>query len=225
MNNRAHTSRQYESQLRELRDKLMIMSHYAESAVQGSIRALVERKASLAHDVIHSDNRMDLLEIEIDEMCYEILAREHPVARDLRLIATTLKIVGDIERIGDSAVNIAERAAELVFEPELKPLIDVRVMSEATLKMLSDSLDAFVNSDVELAERVISADSYVDAIYDQILRQLLAYMMEDPLTVTRGLKLIFIAKNLERVGDHCANIAEMVVFLVRGEDIRHSASS
>ncbi len=113
---------------------------------------------------------------------------------------------------------------KLINEPELKPLIDVQVMADSVLKMLRGSLDAFVHSDAELAERIISADSYIDAIYDQILRQLLTYMMEDPRTVSRALKLIFIAKNLERVGDHCVNIAEMIIFLIYGKDVRHSPS-
>ena len=221
MSEREHTSKQFEQQLRALKDKLLLMSHHAEKMIADSIRALVERRPSLAEDVIKSDDTMDQLELVIDNMCYEILALEQPVARDLRFIATALKIVRDIERIGDIAVNIAERATELNQEPEMKRLIDLPIMAEASQRILKDSLDAFVNSDVELAEKVIRDDQFIDDCYEQIFRELLTYMMEDIKYISRALKVIFIAKHLERVGDHSANIAEMVIFLVRGQDIRH----
>src|SRR5262249_35861629 len=172
-------------------------------------------------EVILRDDEMDRLEIEVDNLCYEILALEQPVARDLRFIATALKIVGDIERIGDIAVNVAERAAERVQEPDLKRMMDLPIMVDAALRILKDSLDAFVNSDAELAEKVIQDDRLIDDIYEHMFRELLTYMMEDTRYISRALKLIFIAKHLERVGDHSANIAEMVIFLVRGQDIRH----
>jgi phosphate transport system protein len=224
MPEREHTSKHYEQQLRDLKDKLLMMSHQAEAMIADSIRALVERRPSLAEQVVNSDDRLDKYEIEIDNLCYEILALEQPVARDLRFLATALKIVRDIERIGDIAVNIAERAQELIQEPELKRLIDLPLMAEAAQRIFKDSLDAFVNSDAELAERVIRDDKLIDAMYEQIFRELLTYMLEDTHYISRALKLIFIAKHLERVGDHSANIAEMVVFLVRGQDIRHGTS-
>ena len=221
MSEREHTSKQFEQQLRALKDKLLLMSHHAEKMIADSIRALVERRPSLAEDVIKSDDTMDQLELVIDNTCYEILALEQPVARDLRFIATALKIVRDIERIGDIAVNIAERATELIQEPEMKRLIELPIMAEAAQRILTESLDAFVNSDAVLAEKVISDDQFIDDCYEQIFRELLTYMMEDTKYISRALKLIFIAKHLERVGDHSANIAEMVIFLVRGQDIRH----
>jgi phosphate transport system protein len=221
MSQRDHTSKQFEHQLRELKDKLLLMSHHAEKMIADSIKALVERRPSLADDVIKSDDLMDQLEIEIDDLCYQILALEQPVARDLRFITTALKIVRDIERIGDIAVNIAERAVELLQEPPLKRLIDLPIMAEAAQRILKNSLDAFVNSDAELAERVIQDDKLIDDCYEQMFRELLTYMMEDTKYTSRALKLIFIAKHLERVGDHSANIAEMVIFLVRGQDVRH----
>lgn len=221
MSEREHTSKQFEQQLRGLKDKLLLMSHHAEKMIADSIRALVERRPSLAEDVIKSDDTMDQLELVIDNTCYEILALEQPVARDLRFIATALKIVRDIERIGDIAVNIAERATELIQEPEMKRLIELPIMAEAAQRILTESLDAFVNSDAVLAEKVISDDQFIDDCYEQIFRELLTYMMEDTKYISRALKLIFIAKHLERVGDHSANIAEMVIFLVRGQDIRH----
>jgi phosphate transport system protein len=224
MPEREHTSKHYEQQLRDLKDKLLMMSHHAERMIAESIRSLVDRRPSLADEVVNSDDTLDKYEIEIDNLCYEILALEQPVARDLRFLTTALKIVRDIERIGDIAVNIAERSRELIQEPELKRLIDLPLMAEAAQRILKDSLDAFVNSDAELAERVIRDDQMIDAMYEQIFRELLTYMMEDTSYISRALKLIFIAKHLERVGDHSANIAEMVVFLVRGQDIRHGTS-
>jgi phosphate transport system protein len=221
MPDREHTSKQFEQQLRALKDKLLLMSHHAEKMIADAIRALVERRPSLAEEVIKSDDEMDQLELDVDNQCYQILALEQPVARDLRFIATALKIVRDIERIGDIAVNIAERATELIQEPEMKRLIDLPIMAEAAQRILKDSLDAFVNSDAELAERVIRDDTFIDDCYEQIFRELLTYMMEDTKYISRALKVIFIAKHLERVGDHSANIAEMVIFLVRGQDIRH----
>ena len=221
MSEREHTSKAFEHQLRELKDKLLLMSHHAEKMIADSIRSLVERRPSLADEVIKSDDTMDQLEIEIDNLCYQILALEQPVARDLRFITTALKIVRDIERIGDIAVNIAERAAELIHEPELKRMIDLPIMAEAAQRILKESLDAFVNSDAELAEKVIRDDQFIDDCYEQIFRELLTYMMEDTKYISRALKVIFIAKHLERVGDHSSNIAEMVIFLVRGQDIRH----
>jgi phosphate transport system protein len=219
---RQHTSKHYEQQLRELKDKLLLMSHNAEQMISDAIRALVERRPGLAEDVIARDDGVDQLEVAIDNLCYEVLALEQPVARDLRFIATALKIVKDLERIGDIAVNIAERGLELIQEPELKRLVDLPIMAEAAQKILKESLDAFVNSDAELAEKVIVNDNVVDDLYEQIFRELLTYMLEDPRSISRAIKLIFIAKHLERVGDHSANIAEMVIFLVRGQDIRHA---
>jgi phosphate transport system protein len=221
MPDRQHTSKHYDQQLRLLKDKLLLMSHQAEQMIADAIKALVDRRPTLAEEVITRDDTLDHLEVEIDTLCYEILALEQPVARDLRFIATALKIVRDIERIGDTAVNIAERARELIQEPELKRLIALPMMAEAAQRILKESLDAFVNEDAEEAERVIESDRPIDDLYEQIFRELLTYMIEDTRNISRAIKLIFIAKHLERVGDHSANIAEMVVFMVKGQDIRH----
>jgi phosphate transport system protein len=221
MPDREHTNKHYEGQLRSLKEKLLLIGHKAESSIADATRALIERKSSLAQRVIDEDDQLDQLELEIDDICLEILAREQPVASDLRFIATAMKIVGDIERIGDNGVNIARRALEILDEPELKPIIDVPVAAAAAQRILKESLDAFVNGDAELAKRVIEGDRYIDDVCEQMLRELLTYMFEDPTTITRALRLIFVARNLERVGDHAANIAEMVIFLVDGQDIRH----
>jgi len=221
MPNREHTNKHYEGQLRTLKEKLLLIGHKAEASIADATRALIERKPSLARRVVDEDDQLDQLELEIDDICLEILALEQPVASDLRFITTAMKIVGDIERIGDNGVNIARRALEILDEPELKPIIDVPVAAAAAQRILKESLDAFVNGDAELAKRVIEGDRYIDDVCEQMLRELLTYMFEDPSTITRALRLIFVARNLERVGDHAANIAEMVIFLVDGQDIRH----
>jgi phosphate transport system protein len=221
MPDREHTNKHYEGQLRSLKEKLLLIGHKAETSIADATRALIERKPSLAQRVIDEDDQLDQLELEIDDICLEILAREQPVASDLRFIATAMKIVGDIERIGDNGVNIARRALEILDEPELKPIIDVPVAAAAAQRILKESLDAFVNGDAELAKRVIEGDRYIDDVCEQMLRELLTYMFEDPTMISRALRLIFVARNLERVGDHAANIAEMVIFLVDGQDIRH----
>ena len=221
MPDREHTNKHYEGQLRSLKEKLLLIGHKAEASIADATRALIERKPSLAQRVVDEDDQLDQLGLEIDDICLEILALEQPVASDLRFITTAMKIVGDIERIGDNGVNIARRALEILDEPELKPIIDVPVAAAAAQRILKESLDAFVNGDAELAKRVIEGDRYIDDVCEQMLRELLTYMFEDPSTITRALRLIFVARNLERVGDHAANIAEMVIFLVNGQDIRH----
>ena len=225
MPEREHTNKQYEQQLRLLKEKLLLIGHMAEISIADATRALVERRPSLAQRVVDDDDKLDELELEIDDICFEILAREQPVASDLRFITTAMKIVGDIERIGDNGVNIARRALEIMNEPELKPVIDVPVAASAAQRILKESLDAFVNGDPELAKRVIEGDRYIEDVCQQMLRELLTYMFEDPTTITRALRLIFVARNLERVGDHAKNIAEMVIFLVEGNDIRHGRAT
>jgi phosphate transport system protein len=225
MSDRGHTSKQYEQQLRALKEKLLMIGYKAESAIADATRALVERRPTLAQRVVDEDDQVDRLELEIDDICFEILAREQPVASDLRFITTAMKIVGDIERIGDNGVNIARRALEIMNEPELKPIIDVPVAAAAAQRILKLSLDAFVNHDVNLAKQVIEGDKYIDDVCEQMLRELLTYVFEDPATIARVLRLMFVARNIERVGDHAANIAEMVIFLVEGQDVRHSQAA
>jgi phosphate transport system protein len=225
MQERLHTSKQYEDQLRQLKEKLLLIGHKAETSIADATRALVERRPSLAQRVVDEDDEVDTLELEIDNLCLEILAREQPVASDLRFITTAMKIVGDIERIGDNGVNIARRALEILHEPELKPIIDIPVAARSAQRILKESLDAFVNSDAQLAKQVIEDNRYIDDVCEQMLRELLTYMFEDPATISRALRLMFVARNLERIGDHAANIAEMVIFLVEGRDIRHGKAA
>ncbi len=225
MQEREHTSKQYEQELRSLKEKLLLIGCKAEKSIADATRALVERRPSLAQRVVDEDDEVDKLELEIDNICFEILAREQPVASDLRFITTAMKIVADIERIGDNGVNIARRALEIMHEPELKPIIDIPVAAAAAQRILKESLDAFVNSDAKLAKRVIQDDRYIDDVCEQMLRELLTYMFEEPRTISRALRLMFVARNLERIGDHASNIAEMVIFLVEGQDIRHGQAA
>lgn len=225
MSRREHTSRHYEQQLRELKDRLLVMSDKAEKAICDAMDALVNRSPSLAREVIERDDEVDRLEMEIDDLCLRTLALEQPVASDLRLLATVLKVVRDLERIADIGTNASKRVLEMVNEPELKPLVDLPIMMKMATQLLRSSVDAFVNGDAELAEKVIRDDARVDFMHEQIFRELLTYMLEDPATISRCIKLMFIAKGLERVGDHAANIAEMVIFLVRGKDVRHGMNA
>lgn len=218
---REHTNREYEQELRRLREQLLLMGAKVEEIIRGSVRALTERDTALAEQMIAFDKKINQLELEIDEHCMQILARRQPVASDLRFITMALKLVVDLERIGDLGVNISERVIELNAEPPLKPYVDTPNMAREVQEMLHEALDAFVAADADRAQRVIVRDRNVDAYYTQIFRELLTYMMEDPRNIFRATRLQSIAKYLERIGDHVTNLGEMVVFMVKGKDIRH----
>jgi phosphate transport system protein len=219
---REHTNREYEQELRRLREHLLLMGAKVEDIITASIRALVERDSTLAEQTIIADRKVNQLEIDIDELCMQVLARRQPVASDLRFLTTALKLVTDLERIGDIGVNICERVLELNGEPPLKPYVDLPNMAREVQEMLHEGLDAFVAADVERAQRVIARDRNVDAYYTQIFRELLTYMMEDPRNIFRATRLQSLAKYLERIGDHATNVGELVVFMVKGKDIRHA---
>jgi len=216
-----HTDREYEQQLTTLREQILLMGARVEEMIASSIRALTDRNSALAKEVIDGDRRVDRLEIDVDHLCLTILARRQPVASDLRFLTTALKIVTDLERIGDLGVNICERTIELNAEPPLKPYIDLPRMAEVVQTMIRETLDAFVAGNADRAQTVLERDHIVDAYYGQIFRELLTYMLEDPTTIRRATKVQSIAKYLERIGDHATNLAEMVVFMARGKDIRH----
>jgi phosphate transport system protein len=213
--------RHIDLELAELKEELLRMATLAEAAIGLSIKALVSRDAQMARRVIDSDDAINALEIEIDERCLRVMALYQPEAKDLRLLAMALKINNDLERMGDQAVNIAERTLELLQEPLLKPLIDIPRMAEVAQRMVKDSLDAFVRQDVELARSVCRRDDEVDRYDDQIFRELLTYMMEDPRAITRAVNLILVSRHLERIADHATNIAEDVVYLAQGRTIKH----
>lgn len=221
MERRTHTDRHFDEELRQLHHKLLEMGGLVEKQISSATEALVQRDDALARATIDRDHTVNRLDVEIDELCLRLLALHQPAARDLRLITTALKITTDMERIGDMAVNICERALELNQEPPLKPFIDIPRMVEIALGMLRECLNAFVNEDVDLALKVCRDDDQIDSITHQVFRELLSYMIEDPHTITRGIRLMFVAKYIERIADHATNIAEMVVFMVRGKSIRH----
>ncbi len=210
-----------DKELQELKDKLLKIGALVEAQLERSVRSLVDRDNILAADVIDADHEVNRLEVEIDEDCIRLLALRYPEAGDLRFVTTAMKIVTDLERMGDLAVDISERALELNDEPMLKPYIDIPSMARAARQMLRDALDAFVNRDSELARKVTQADDYVDDLNHQIFRELLTFMIEDPHSITRAIRITYVSKYLERIADHATNIAEMVVYLVEGRIIRH----
>ncbi|MBI5501288.1 MAG: phosphate signaling complex protein PhoU [Deltaproteobacteria bacterium] len=220
-----HTDREYEAELTKLRERILLLGAKVEAAIAGAIRAVVERDDVLAQGILDGDAEVDRLEVETDQLCLSILARRQPVASDLRFLTIALKLVTDLERIGDLSVNIAERALELNKEPALKPYVGLPVMAQAAQGMVREALDAFVSRDADRARDVLGRDETVDAYYEQIFRELLTYMMEEPRNIYRATRVQSVAKYLERIGDHACNIAEMVVFMVRGEDIRHRGAA
>ncbi|MGH8011155.1 MAG: phosphate signaling complex protein PhoU [Candidatus Binataceae bacterium] len=216
-----HTNRQYEEDLRGLRAALLKMGGLVESQIAEAVASLVDRNTEQARTIIARDAEVNRMDIESDERCIRLLALHQPAASDLRFITTGLKITTDLERIGDNAVNICERVLELNEEPQLKPYLDLPRMAEAAQSMLNDSLDAFLRDDAGLAEEVIARDDEVDQLNYQIFRELLSYMAEEPRTISRATRVLFISKYLERIADHATNIAEMVVFMVKGKTIKH----
>lgn len=221
---REHIIKQYDAELNEIRTLILQMGGKVEAMISNCIKALVDRDTGLAESTIPFDHEVNHLEVLIDEKCLEVLARRQPAARDLRFITLALKIVTDMERIGDQCVSIAKRVKELNEEPPLKPYIDLPRLAESSRAMVRESLDAFVRGDDKLAMQVCENDQFVDDLNIQIQRELLTFMMEDPGTISRALKLNYISKCLERIADHATNVAEMVIFMIKGKDIRHTTN-
>jgi phosphate transport system protein len=215
-------TRHFHEELEALKQTLLAMGGLVEDQIRRVMRALLERDDDLAREVVERDREVNAYDVEIDEQCVQLLALHQPAASDLRFITTAMKIVTDLERIGDQAVNIAQRALELHQEPQLKPYVDMPRMAEMAQNMVKESLDAFVTRDTELARRVCGEDAAVDALKEQIFRELLTFMMADPRTIPRALRLILISRFMERVADHATNIAEMVVYMVEGKMVRHT---
>ncbi len=204
-----------------LKEKLLTMSSLAASSVQNAIRSLVERNDDLARQVEQADDQLDALEIELDELAIVLLSRG-PIASDLRMITVAMKITHDLERVGDESTTIARRAVDLNKEPQLKPYVDIPRMATMALEMLNDALEAFVSRDTGRARAVLPRDKEVDALHKQLQRELVSFMLESPTTITRCLNLMQVSKRIERIADHATNIAEEVVFLYEGRDIRHT---
>jgi len=217
--------RHFDEELSDLKTKLLRMAAQAEDQIDKALTALVTRDSALAREVIERDHLVNALDVEIDEESIRLLALHQPAARDLRLVTTAMKIATELERISDLAENVCERAIELNEEPQLKPYIDIPMMGNMARMMVKQSIDAFVKDDSALARKVLTDDDYVDDLMEQLFRELLSFMIEDARTITRAIRLSFIAKYLERMADHATNIAELVVYLVEGKIIRHTTPS
>ncbi len=214
----------FDTELEDLKKQLLLMGALVESQLQDALQSLVMRNSDLAIRIVEHDVSIDRLDVEIDEVCLRLLALHQPAAGDLRFITTTMKISTELERMSDLAVNIAERVIELNQEPQLKPYIDIPRMAEWASQMVRECLDAFVNRDAELARKVCRDDDFIDGLTQQLFRELLSFMLEDPRTITRSARLTFIGKYYERIADHATNIAELVVYMVEGKIIRHMVS-
>ena len=215
----------FEAELQALRNQLLTMGGLVEERVHRAVHALIHRREEEAHRIIATDKEINDLQIDIDNRCLKLLATQTPLAVDLRLITSAMKINADLERVGDQAVNIAESVLVLIPQPPLKPLIDIPRMATIAEKMIRDALDAFVKKDAEAARDVLRRDDEVDELKDQVFRELLTYMMADPGTIQRALSLILISRNLERIADHATNIAEDVIFITEAKDVRHHAET
>jgi len=208
-------------ELGHLKEMLVKMAALVESAIQNGVQSLVERNSDLARSVIEGDHKVNALDVQIDEECIRLLALKQPMGKDLRFITTAMKITSDLERIGDNAVNIAERALELNEEPLLKPYIDVPRMSRISRGMVRDTINAFINEDTQLAKDVIMRDDEVDDLNEMVWKELMFIMTQDPTTVSRAVKISYVSKYIERIADHATNIAETVIYMVEGKIIRH----
>ncbi len=215
--------RHFDQDLLVLREKLLTMASHAEQSVNLAIKALVERDDDLARQVKAADATLDRFEIDMDELAIKLLALKAPVAGDLRLITMGMKISQNLERVGDEATTIARRVLILNQEPPLKPFVDLPRMAGIAVQMLCGSLEAFINMNTVLAREIIARDHEVDDLNKQVHREVVSFMIENPQTITRGLNLMVISKSLERIADHATNIAEEIVFLCEGRDIRHAA--
>jgi phosphate transport system protein len=214
--------RHFHEELDRLKQTVLAMGALVEDQIKNALRALVERDDDLARHVQDVERQVNRYDVDIDGKCIELLALHQPAAGDLRFITTAMKTVTDLERMGDQAEAIARRAIELNREPQLKPYIDLPRMADLAQRMVKASLDALVSRDTGLARRVLEDDDQVDALNAQIFRELLTYMASDPATIPRGIRLILIARALERIGDHATNVAEMVIYLVESKVVRHS---
>jgi len=215
--------RQFDTELDTLKQQILRMGGKAEAMIQSSVQALVKRDLSVADNLSQLEEEVNSLQVEIDDQCFKALALRQPMAHDLRFIIAAMKISADLERIGDQAVNIIENTKILLEFPELKPLIDIPQMAEISKGMVRDSLDALVEGDAAKAREIVLRDDKVDALKNQVFREVLTYMISDPRTIQVGLQLILVARHLERVADHATNIAEDVVYMVEAKDIRHHA--
>jgi len=213
--------RHFDEKIQELLEKLMVMGSLAESMIQGALRTLIERDETLCDEVHRKEMQVNKLQIEVDDRAVKLTALQQPVGTDVRFLFMASRIASELERIGDQAVNICQNAHHVLEAPPLKPIVDLPMMGDIAERMVRDSLESLIKKDCGLANHVLEEEKKVDAFRDQIFRILLTHMMADPGTIQRALGLILISRNLERVGDHATNIAEEVIYLVEGREVRH----
>jgi phosphate transport system protein len=213
--------RHFDEKIQELLEKLMVMGSLAESMIQAALRTLIERDENLCEEVHRKEMEVNELQIEVDDRAVKLTALQQPVGTDVRFLFMASRIASELERIGDQAVNICQNAHHVLEAPPLKPIVDLPMMGDIAERMVRDSLESLVKKDCSLANHVLEEEKKVDAFRDQIFRILLTHMMADPGTIQRALGLILISRNLERVGDHATNIAEEVIYLVEGREVRH----
>jgi phosphate transport system protein len=214
----------FQQELETLKERLLVMGGLAEDRVRTAMQGLVERDGTLIEDVLNGDAPLNELHIEIDDLCLKLLALHSPMAADLRAVMAAIKINSDLERVGDMAVNIGEAARRYTTHPPVKKLIDIPHMATTAQAMLRDALDSYVRGDMQLAQRVLDQDDDLDSRKTQVFRELLTYMLQNPATIEPSLDLILISRHLERIGDHATNVAEDVIFMVSGRDVRHQAA-
>ncbi len=211
----------FDEELAVLKEKLLLMGSKVEESIRLAMKSIVDRDSKLARRVMQSDRDINDLEIEVDEICHRLLALHQPMAGDMRFITSSMKINSDLERMGDLAVNICERALTLNEVAPLKPLIDIPHLAIIAQEMVKVSLDSLVNRDAAMARKVCERDDEVDNLNDQLIRELITFMLEDRANIKRGLDLILVSRYLERIADHSTNVAEDVIYMVMGKDIRH----
>lgn len=213
--------RHFQEELGILKERLLVMAGLAEERVRASVQTLVNRESDAIERILLGDTQINELHIEVDSRCFQLLALHQPMAVDLRTIVSGVKINSELERVGDLAVNIAEATRRYLLHPPVKQLIDIPRMADLAQSMLRDALDAYVSLDMALARQVLTVDDTLDVLKDQVFRELLTYMLQDPLKIEPALELVLISRHLERVGDHATNIAEEVIFMVSARDVRH----
>ena len=214
----------FQQELSTLKERLLAMGGLAEERVRTAMQGLVERDGDLIDEVLNGDMPVNELHIVIDDLCLKLIALHSPMAADLRGIMAAIKINSDLERVGDMAVNIGEAARRYAIHPPVKRLIDIPRMGATAQSMLRDALDSYVRGDIKLAQKVLDDDDELDTLKTQVFRELLNHMLQDPSTIEPALDLILISRHLERIGDHATNIAEDVIFMVSGRDVRHHSA-
>jgi phosphate transport system protein len=225
MEEKKHTSREYERELQEIREGLLYIGALTERALERGGQALLERNSDLAREIVREDEQIDRLDVDLEDKCIRLLALRQPAARDLRFITTAIKITGHLERIGDMAANIAEKVLILNDLPQIKPYVDLPRMVSISRGMIRKSLDAMVQENVALAMQVRQEDAVIDQLNDQVFRELLTFMLEDPRKIQVCLYIMQISKSLERIADHAEGVADMVIYMVTGKSVRHKPAS